>query len=91
MAWECKDYRVWWRAMARSGMKIFVFMAWEYNALEACSKWSLEIVINISSSSQIYKVFTRMLNLYILQRYNAHWVLTCFQAFVEVKLWFNVP
>ncbi len=26
-----------------------------------------------------------------MYRYNAHWVLTCFQASVEFKLWFSVP
>jgi hypothetical protein len=35
--------------MARSGMKIFVFMAWEYNVLEAGSRWSSKIIVNISS------------------------------------------
>jgi hypothetical protein len=55
-------------------------------------RWSLEIV---NKHFLLFPKFTWFLqgdlfSFYILQRYNACWVLTCFQAFVEFKLWFNV-
>jgi hypothetical protein len=35
---------MWWRATVRSGMKIYVFIAWEYNVLKVGPRWSLKIV-----------------------------------------------
>ncbi len=93
MAWECKHYYVWWKATTRSGISIFVFIAWEYNVLEMGPRWSSEIVNKHFLFLPKFAWFLQghLFSSYILQKYNACWVLTCFQAFVEVKFWFSLP